>query len=189
LIEHVGRVGMIARWRPVHLGHAAVLKALCSVADEAVIGIGSANVYDARNPFTPAETTEMIGLALEGQRNWSLTEVQDLNDGPRWRAMVVELFGRLDLFVTDNDYVTTLLADDYRIVRPVLLVPPAERVPINGTMVRRVMAHGDDWREMVPPAVARYLGERGLDHRFRSEFGLETLAGELEMEAAHVFVG
>ena len=51
---------MVARWKPVHLGHAAVLRALCDRGEQALIGVGSANRYDARNPFTVAETREML---------------------------------------------------------------------------------------------------------------------------------
>lgn len=174
--ERLGRIGMIARWKPVHLGHAAALKALVARAEEVLVGIGSSNRRDARNPFTAVETREMLQLVLDGVPNVTLLDVPDLDDGPRWRAMVVELFGRLDAFVTANPYVARLLADDYRILRPVELVPPAERVPVDGTGVRREMARGEGWSSLVPPAVSDYIQEHGLDRRFRSEFGLETLA-------------
>ncbi len=175
------RVGMIARWRPVHLGHAAVLRALCADAREALIGVGSANRYDARNPFTVAETTEMIRLALESRKSYRVLAVEDLDDGPRWRALVKDLFGRLDAFVSDNAYVTHLLRADYPILRPVELVPEAERVPIDGTLVRHEMARGDGWRALVPDQVAAFIIERGLDARFRREFGLETLSRTVDL--------
>ncbi|MCU0501884.1 MAG: hypothetical protein MUC51_08985 [Anaerolineae bacterium] len=171
-----GRIGMIARWRPVHRGHAAVLAALCEWAEHALIGIGSANRYNFRNPFTSEETADMIRLALTGRKNFTLIPVPDLDDGPRWRAMVVGLFDPLDAFVSDNPYVTSLLAADYRMLRPVELIPPEARVPIDGARVRREMAQGDGWIELVPPGIATYIRTRQLDTRFRSEFGLQTLA-------------
>jgi nicotinamide mononucleotide adenylyltransferase len=167
---------MIARWRPVHRGHAAVLAALCGHAGHALIGIGSANRYNFRNPFTCQETADMLRLALAGRNNYELIPVSDLDDGPAWRAMVVELFGPLDAFCTDNPYVTSLLAADYPIIRPVELVPPEARVPIDGAMVRREMALGHGWVELVPPEVADYIRSHQLDVRFRREFGLQTLA-------------
>jgi nicotinamide-nucleotide adenylyltransferase len=167
---------MIARWRPVHLGHVAVLRALRARVDELVVGIGSSNRWNARNPFTAAETREMLERVLPERSNVRILEVPDLDDGPRWRAMVVELLGPLDAFATANPYVARLLGDDYRILRPVDLVPADERVPINGAGVRREMARGEGWRDMVPGPVAAYITERGLDRRFREEFGLETLA-------------
>lgn len=170
------RLGMVARWRPVHLGQAAVLRALCRRADQALIGIGSANRYNLRNPFTLAETSEMIRLVLSDQANYQLLSVPDLDDGPRWRALILELFGPLDLFVTDNPYVAKLMAADYRVIRPVALLADDEKIAIDGTMVRRAMARGDGWQTLVPPAVADYITAHGLDDRFRREFGLPTLA-------------
>lgn len=175
-LGHVARIGMVARWRPVHRGHAAVLRALCDCASQALIGIGSSNRYNARNPFTQEETAEMVRLVLAGRQNYTLIPVPDLDDGPRWRVMVLGMFGALDLFCTDNPYVATLLAADYRIVRPIQLIAPSQRVAIDGSMVRRAMARGDDWQGLVPPEVAAYIKAQGLDERFRREFGLQTLA-------------
>lgn len=174
---------MVARWRPVHLGHAAILRALGRRAGHVVIGIGSSNRKNARNPFTADEAREMICRVLPEREGVSLLDVPDLDDGPRWRAMVVELFGPLDAFVTANPYVAALLQDDYAILRPVDLVPPEERVPVDGTTVRREMARGEGWRDLVPPEVASYIQEVGLDGRFRREFGLETLALDAPPEA------
>lgn len=174
--ERLGRVGMIARWKPVHLGHAAVLRALVARAETVLVGIGSSNRRDARNPFTAAETRDMLQRVLGEAPGVTLLEVPDLDDGPRWRAMVVERFGPLDAFVTANPYVARLLAEDYPILRPVDLVPREERVAVDGTGVRREMARGEGWRSLVPPEVAEYILEHDLDRRFRSEFGLEILA-------------
>ena len=174
----VARIGMVARWQPVHRGHAAVLRALCDCGEQAMIGIGSANRHTARSPFTLSETRDMIGLALRGRDNYQLLPVADLDDGPRWRAMVAEMFGPLDLFVTANPYVWSLMKGTYPLAQPVELVPVEARVAIDGTMVRRAMARGDGWREMVPEEVAGYITGNQLDARFRREFGLQTLAME-----------
>ncbi len=164
---------MIARWKPVHLGHAAVLQALVEQAEEVLIGIGSSNKYDAANPFTPAESAEMIALVLPRASNYRLLEVPDLGHGPRWRAMVSAMLGPLDLFVTANDYVKGLLEQDYQVAHPVTLVPPHRRVAVDATMVRRAMARGEDWKELVPAVVAGYLESHGLVERLVREFGDE----------------
>ena len=167
---------MVARWKPVHNGHAVALAALGEAARDVVIGIGSSNRYDVRNPFTADETEDMLRAALMGRAGYTLKRVADLDDGPRWRELVVGLFGPLDAFVTDNPYVAHLLEGDYEVIRPVALVPPERRVAVDGTSVRRALALGDGWRELVPGAVREYIVARGLDRRFREEFGLETLA-------------
>jgi nicotinamide mononucleotide adenylyltransferase len=120
----------------------------------------------------------MLQIVLAGRENYTLVPVPDLDDGPRWRLQLLDLFGPLDCFVTANPYVARLMKDDYPVLRPVMLVPEAERVAVEGRMVRRAMAHGDDWQALVPPEIAAYIVSRGLDERFRREFGLETLAME-----------
>ncbi len=172
------RIGMVARWKPVHRGHLPVLHALCEEAEHALIGIGSANRYNARNPFTLDETTAMLDLVLAGYDNYTLIPVPDLDDGPRWRLMLRDLFGSLDAYVTANPYVAHLLIEDYSLIKPVALVAEAHRIAVDGAMVRREMAHGGDWQALVPPEIAHYIQERRLDDRFRREFGLETLALE-----------
>ncbi len=176
------RIAMIARWKPVHLGQAAVLRALCSRAEEVLIGVGSSNRYNARNPFTFEETEAMLRLVL-GDRDaaqesaeYAIIAIPDLDDGPRWKAMVREMLGELDIFVTDNPYVANLLKDDYRLMRPVEFLFPSEHVRIDGSTLRAMMAKGERWQEWVPEQVARYIEENKLEERFRREFGLETLA-------------
>jgi nicotinamide-nucleotide adenylyltransferase len=183
------RIAMIARWRPVHAGQVAVLRALCASAEKVLIGIGSSNRYNARNPFTLEETEDMLRLALEERgllreehpRNdggVEIVAVPDLDDGPRWRDMVKGLFGALDMFVTDNPYVANLMKDIYRLAKPVELVPPEARVRVDGSMVRARMARGERWQDWVPARCVEYIESRGLDERFRREFGLQTLAME-----------
>jgi nicotinamide-nucleotide adenylyltransferase len=176
------RIAMIARWKPVHLGQAAVLHAMSKQAGRVIIGVGSTNRYNARNPFTAEETGAMLRLVLNDRdpaqesAEYAIIAVPDLDDGPRWRAMVKEMFGELDAFVTDNPYVANLMKDDYRLMRPVEFLSPSEFIKVDGTTVRALMAKGEDWQAWVPERVAGYIEENGLDVRFRREFGLETLA-------------
>jgi nicotinamide-nucleotide adenylyltransferase len=184
------RIGMIARWRPVHVGQAAVLRALGQSAEYVLIGIGSSNRYNARNPFTLKETEDMLRLVLDEEGlflnkelglHWAEVEiipVPDLDDGSRWREMVKDLFGELDLFLTDNPYVANLMKDIYRLAKPVELAALEERVCVDGSMVRAKMARGERWQDWVPARCVEYIESRGLDERFRREFGLQTLAME-----------
>lgn len=167
----VERIAMVARWKPVHLGHAAVLRGLSDAGRQVIIGIGSSNKYDARNPFSAAETAAMIGRVLAGRSNYTVIEVPDLGNGPKWRLMVRELCGPLDAFVTANDYVHGLMEEFYPIVHPAALLDPRDRSRLTGTQVRRAMlAGGDDWQKLVPRCIADYLIEQKLLDRFRREF-------------------
>lgn len=175
------RVGLVCRWKPVHLGHSALLETLCERAERVVIGLGSPNKRDARNPFSAEESARMIELVLRPRfENFELVLVPDLGDGPRWARMTRGLLGELDLFVTENAWVRELMTGVYPLAHPAELVPRERHVPIDATMVRAAIARGEDWRGLVPDAVATYLEEEGLVRRFRREFGLRCLAGPLE---------
>jgi nicotinamide-nucleotide adenylyltransferase len=179
------RTGLVCRWKPVHRGHSALLETLCERSSHVVIGLGSPNKRDERNPFSAEESAHMIELVLRPRfRNFELVSVPDLGDGPRWARMVAGLFGELDLFVTANAWVHELMESYYPVSHPSKLVPREKHVPIDGTLVRAAMARGERWRELVPPPVAAYLEQDGLVSRFRREFGLQLLAGALEREKA-----
>ncbi len=175
--RRAGRIGFVARFRPPHLAHAAILAALAREAETLVVGIGSSNRRDLDNPFTGEETADLLRPLLPEGR-FELHLLPDLYDGPRWAAMVRERFGEIDRFVTANPYVRSLVEGFWTVEHPLALLAPSERVAVDGKAVRRAMARGEDWARLVPPEVARALRTQGLVRRFREEFGLETLARE-----------
>ena len=175
------KIGVVCRWKPVHLGQAVLLEALANRCEHLLVGLGSSNTYDMRNPFTAAESAEMIRLVLDPiGASYKFIEVPDLGNGPRWRLMVQELFGELDLFVTANAYVRDLMWELYAVQHPATLVPREKHVRLTATMVREAMALGRAWEHMVPEPVSAYLKDRGLVQRFCLEFGDLTVAAACE---------
>ncbi len=167
MTKELGKVGFIGRFKPLHHGHLAVLTALCTKAEHVVIGLGSSNAYDSNNPFSADESRKMIELALP-LNNYSCIEIPDMHHGPKWRALVTSLLGKLDYLVTGNDYVAELLKDDYRIIHPTEIIPSSA---LNATMIRQAMLQGKPWEHLVPEHVAAYLKKEGLVKRFIAEFG------------------
>lgn len=181
--KKTGRVGVIARFKPLHNGAYNMLEAVCSKAKEVIIGIGSANKYNKRNPFTAEESKDMIHAALSQQfSNYAVLCIPDFghmiefSDGQKWRKSVKEAFGRLDYFISANPFVRELLKEDYVLKQPSELIDPAKYIWLKATQVRQAMAKGEEWESLVPNAVAKYLKEKDLVGRFRREFGLQTLA-------------
>ena len=110
------RVGLIGRFKPLHLGGAVMLECVCENAEHVVIGIGSSNKYNVRNPFKAHETKDMINAFLSTRfSNYEIIYVPDsghipeFKDGQKWRKYVLEYFGKLDCFISGNDYVRELL--------------------------------------------------------------------------------
>lgn len=184
-MDKLGRVGLIARFKPLHNGGALMLEAVCERAGHVVIGIGSCNKYNARNPFTADESKDMVDKFLTGRfSNYSFISVPDFghipkySDGQMWREYIFNTYGELDHFVSGNDYVSELLKNNYDIIHPASLISRDKQVRLRATEVRIEMARFGNWKELVPENVAGYLESSGLVDRFRREFGLETL-GEM----------
>lgn len=181
--KSLGKIGTIGRFRPLHKGSAIMLETLCEQSGSLIVGIGSANKYNLRNPFTAPEARGMIDSYLRSQfENYSFVDVPDFAhipkyaDGKKWTEYVLEHYGKLDHFVNGNDYVKQLLQPHYDVIHPATLIPPEKHFWVKGAMVRMEMAKGGDWKSLVPEVVAEYLDKNGLVERFRREFGLQTLA-------------
>ncbi len=182
-VQTLGKVGMIGRFKPLHNAAARVLESLCEQATDVVIGIGSANKYNARCPFTAQETRGMIDSFLKPRYdNYDICEIPDFahipeySDGMKWKEHVKETFGDLNFFVSSNPYVRGLLKGSFPLLHTTDVLKPSEYLKLNATEVRTAMARYDEWQTLVPGPVAAYLEERGLVERFRKEFGLATLA-------------
>ncbi len=174
--KDLGIIGTVGRFKPLHNGHATVLEAMCERADHVYIGIGSTNRYNLRNPFTKEETQAMIHLVLQKKfSNYSFVDVPDLDNGPRWREQALIIYGKLNHFITTNNYVETLLKEDYDIIHTFTLLPSEKKIFLEATMVRIAMAKGENWEKFVPDSIADYIKENKLDERFCKEFGLATL--------------
>ncbi len=180
--KNLGRVGVIGRFKPLHNGGASMLDALCENADRVIIGLGSSNKYDLRNPFTVEESAGMIQAYLSPRySNYELIPIPDFGhlpdfrDGEEWSRYARNKLGRLDYFVTGNEYTASLLKSYYRILAPAEVIPEEKQVEINSTAVRIVMAKNENYGVLIPTAVSEYLKKKGLIERFVREFGEETI--------------
>lgn len=199
----LGRAGVIGRFRPLHVGATIMLEHVCEQAEHAIIGIGSSNKYNLRNPFTPAEVKDMINLALKPRyNNYEIVEIPDFaqkegySNGQRWTEEMVRVYGQLDCFVSGNPWTRKLLEPHYKVVHPGDIIPKEKWYFCKGSIVRMMMARHEDWQSLVRPEVAEYMVSHGLVDRFRQKFGLQTIATlahhqdyeqpeQLEAEAAH----
>jgi len=185
LDKRLGRVGIIGRFKPLHLGGYVLLKSACNQSDIVTIGIGSSNKYNVRNPFTADESEQMIYEALMPYEfNFTIKQIPDFahlgeeyKDGKRWKEHVVGQFGELDYFLTGNSYVAGLLGDTYNVMHPTKIIPKKLWIKLRASEVRLRMAQGDDkWKKLVPEKVVDYLEKNGIVDRFVKEFGLESIA-------------
>jgi nicotinamide mononucleotide adenylyltransferase len=135
----LGRALFIARWQPPHLAHARTLRALLPRCDRLIVGIGSSNLRDARNPLSVAERVALLELILPGP-GWSPLAIPDLGDPPRWGRMILEATGPVDTVITAKPEVHRVFEGSSRIRHPASLLEPADRTPVTGSEVRLAWA-------------------------------------------------
>lgn len=154
----------LGRFQPMHLGHLAVLQRLAQAHDEVVVAIGSANVsHTPINPFTGGERVEMVHGAVQdaGLRNVLVLPIPDIGRNTLWVSHVESLVPRFRVFYTNNPLPARLFRERGHAVAP---APFHQRETFEGTRIRHMMLAGDEWMDLVPPAVARVVREsKGLE--------------------------
>ena len=181
-MKNLGIVGLIGRFKPLHNGGALMLENICKRSNHVIIGLGSSNKYNLRNPFTAQESKEMIDAFLSTKySNYSFVFIPDYahipkyKNGEKWKQEIIKKFGKLDYFISGNEYVIKLLSDNYKVIHPVSLIPVEQQIILRATRVRYEIALENNWKKLVPKKVVGYL-EKGLIQRFIRQFGLETIA-------------
>jgi nicotinamide-nucleotide adenylyltransferase len=151
----------IGRFQPFHNGHLSVLKGMVKVNKKFFIGIGSSDVHGTPNdPFSREERREMIQRALQEVNIIPMYDIvfvnlPDMEEDADWAKMCLEL--------CENQVMTVWTGNDWTkksFVSAGLRIQEIKEVPgISATEVRRRMAAGENWQELVPPAVAEYIME------------------------------
>ena len=160
---------IVGRFQPFHRGHLETVTVLRRAHPEAslLVAIGSAQEsFTAENPFTAGERVEMIQRALsEARLDGCLpVPVADIHQHAQWVAYLRGLLPTFDVVYTNNP-LTRLLFERERI--RVESPPLIDRDKFQGAVVRQRIVQGEGWKELLPPAVARYLQEIGAPERLR----------------------
>lgn len=160
------RILFLGRFQPFHIGHLEACKYLTRMG-EVLIAVGSAQYSGTfRNPFAFAEREIMIRSALvEGQLEvLDVVPVKDIHNHQRWAEHVQASVPSYDTIFTNSE-------TDRRIFEfageRVMNEWYFDRERYEGKKVREAMAAGKGWRELVPPAVAKFLEEIKAEDRMR----------------------
>ncbi len=160
---------MIGRFQPFHLGHLSLVKYILERHDELIIAVASAQFnYLLKDPFTAGERIWMIHESLKEEhipldRCYIVALTNDENNA-RWYAHLKAYTPRFDTVYTGNEYVAMLLKDESIDVRSPTLF---NREEYNASRIREHMLAGNEWRHLVPRAVARIIDEIGGVHRLK----------------------
>jgi len=151
----------VGRFQPPHKGHLGAIKNILEKVDELVIIVGSSQ-YSHRldNPFTTGERITMIRKALEEEgiqssRYWVIP-VPDVHLHMLWVSQVVSYSPKFGVVYTNEPLTRRLFIEAGFKVEPVAFI---ERKVYSATEIRKRMLNGENWEELVPKSVARFIKE------------------------------
>ena len=150
----------VGRFQPFHKGHLETVKFALKSVDTLVMVVGSAQKsHEMRNPFTAGERIAMIKASLDADKGVDagrvlIVPVPDVDVHALWTRQVDMLVPKYDV-VFANDPFTLLLFRERGI--KTVEAPLVERSRMMATEVRRRMAEGEDWQELVPAPVAKAI--------------------------------
>lgn len=148
----------IGRFQPLHLGHVKVVNFALNRCDELIVGIGSAQYsHTPENPFSAGERFEMLASVFKDKMESTkifIVSITDVHNHNLWVSHVESLVPRFDVVFASNPLTDMLFSKRGYRVEP---VPVYDRTAFSSSEVRRRMATGENWEELVPPQVAEYI--------------------------------
>lgn len=165
----LSRALFVGRFQPFHLGHLYAVKEILREMDELIIVVGSAQMsHEPDNPFTAGERLEMTRSALEGAgidpKRYMLIPIPDAPAHRVWVSQVESQTPRFEVVYTNQPLTRRLLIEEGYVVNGIEL---HRRDLFEATEIRRRILDGEDWSELVPPEVYRYVQEIDGEERIR----------------------
>lgn len=151
------------------MGHLDAIKNALQNIDELVIVIGSAQYsHNSHNPFTAGERLVMVHQSLveagvDISKLW-IVPVPDVHLHMLWVSAVEGYTPKFKLVFSNEPLTRRLFMEAGYTVKD---LPLFDRQLYISTLIRARMVKGDNWRELVPEAVAKFIEEIDGVNRIR----------------------
>ncbi len=125
--------------------------------------------HEYNNPFTVGERIKMIRLSLEDKgidcKKYMILPLPDSYSHALWTYHLELLVVEYDVVFT-NDPLTKRLFEERKV--KVIEVPLKNKEIFSGTEIRKRMARGEEWKNLVPSKVFDYLIKIRGEERVRA---------------------
>jgi len=153
----------IGRFQPFHKGHLQAVEYILKKVDELIIAIGSTqDSHELKNPFTAGERHYMIQSALLEagipHNKFYIVSIPDIDRNAVWLAHLRTFCPPFKVVFSNNPLVVRLTKEYGGTAKPER-IPFFNRKMYSATEVRRRIIEGENWEELVPPAVAKIIKE------------------------------
>ncbi len=149
----------IGRFQPFHNAHLVNIKNILKKNGSLIIGIGSSQESSTlKNPFSYNERKQMISNALKKEkiRDCRIYPIPDLYEDKKWVSHIVDNLPDFDVFYSGNVWTLRCLKKHGHKARKISIIRG-----ISSTKIRKMIAFGENWENLVPQAVAGYIKEIG----------------------------
>ncbi|NIO21566.1 MAG: nicotinamide-nucleotide adenylyltransferase [Candidatus Aenigmarchaeota archaeon] len=164
--EARGKALFVGRFQPFHLGHLKAIKDILKENKEIVIVIGSAQEGKTfENPFSVDERKKMIESALKKAniKNYKILSVKDFNNDEKWAGAIRKLT-EFDVVYTMNPWTERCFE---KIGIPVRKHKIYDKDEYSGTEIRSRILKEENWKDLVPEGVARFIRSVKGEERIR----------------------
>jgi nicotinamide-nucleotide adenylyltransferase len=157
----VRRGVFVGRFQPFHKGHLEVVKRTLKEVDELVIIVGSSQYsHKLDNPFTSGERITMIRKALQEEeiklsRIW-IIPVPDIHQHALWVSQIGAYSPKFDIVYANEPLTRRLFMEaGFRVES----IPFIKREVYLATEIRKRILAGENWKQLVPNTVAKFIEE------------------------------
>ncbi len=158
------------RTQPPHRGHISMLEAACSMVDEVIIGIGSANIINKSNPYYSVEREMMLRKSLDdkGLSNYRFIHMPDFNEDRDWIHYILDnaQLRAGTKIVSGNEWVQNVFGEfGYQTLKPEEIIKKP-LIDISATTLRSmIVEENPEWENYAASGTLHYFERFGGKQR------------------------
>lgn len=149
---------VIGRFQPFHLGHKYLIDKALNICEKIIIGIGSSNIVDEKNPYSISKREKFIRHFIQKEgiedRIVKIVNLPDVPDDEEWFKIAQKETGKVDVEIGDNAW-TNGIYESHGI--SVVRIGFHKRHILEGTKIRHNMKERKPWKERVPEYLHKHL--------------------------------
>ena len=142
---------LIGRFQPFHFGHLYLIRRALAASDRLIIGIGSSNMTNVKNPLSWRLRKKMLERVIKEEKLdgkiKKIIPLKDFFNDEKWLNNVLKRTGGFDFAVGNNDWVNRIMKKGRK---EVMTVPYYKRYLYEGEKIRGLISNAKPWESRVP---------------------------------------
>ncbi|MFI5265494.1 MAG: adenylyltransferase/cytidyltransferase family protein [Candidatus Levyibacteriota bacterium] len=152
---------VIGRFQPFHLGHKYVIEEALRLCDKIYIGIGSAQIFDEKNPYSTEKRKKFLEIFLSKEkmqdRVLDILAIEDFPDDDVWFERLNPRIPGTQVLIGDNEWVNGIFE---RHGIPAVRIGYFKRDILEGTKIRTNMKEKKQWKSRVPKYLVSHIEKK-----------------------------